>query len=242
MSERSERGPSGPAPKVPGADVMSERSERDWRAWHAAYDAPESPLARRLAIVQGRIRDALDRAAPGPVRVVSVCAGEARDLLGALDGHPRAADVVGRLVELDPELAHTAAARAVSMGLTEIEVANTDASTTSAYAGAVPADLVLVCGVFGNIVDDDIANTVRQLPAFCAPGATVIWTRHRRPPDLTPTIRSWFLNAGFAEIAFDAPDDFLFTIGSFRYDGAPQTLVAGERLFTFVGYDQLLSS
>jgi hypothetical protein len=220
---------------------MSERSERDWREWHTFYDHAESPLARRLEFVQRRIRDALDRAAPGPVRVVSACAGEARDLLGALDGHPRAADVTGRLVELDPQLAGHAAERARALGLQSIDVVTGDASTTSAYVGAVPADLVLVCGVFGNVTDDDVANTVRRLPSFCTPGATVIWTRHRRPPDATPAIRAQFTVAGFTELAFDAPEDFLFGIGTFRYDGASQPLVANERLFTFVGYDQLLS-
>ena len=65
-----------------------------------------------------------------------------------------------------------------------------DASLARHFAAAVPADLVLVCGVFGNISADDIAATVAALPSFCAPGASVIWTRHRRPPDLTPAIRA----------------------------------------------------
>jgi len=217
-------------------------SGRDWRAWHTFYDDAASPLARRLAIVQQRVREALDRAAPGPLRAVSMCAGEGRDLLGALDGHPRANDVAGRLVELDAQLATTAAVRARDAGLPGLEVANADASNTAAYVGAVPADLVLVCGVFGNIPDADIANTVRLLPTFCAPGATVIWTRHRREPDATPAIRAQFVAAGFSEVAFDAPAHFLFAIGTFRYDGAPRPFVAGERLFTFVGYDDLLAT
>ena len=33
----------------------------------------------------------------------------------------------------------------------------------------------------------------------------MIWTRHRREPDLTPQIRDWFPASGFEEIAFDAP-------------------------------------
>jgi hypothetical protein len=43
-------------------------------------------------------------------------------------------------------------------------------------------------------------------PALCAPGATVIWTRHRRPPDVTPRIRAWFTDAGFREVAFETLD------------------------------------
>ena len=36
---------------------------------------------------------------------------------------------------------------------------------------------------------------------FCAPGGHVVWTRHRRPPDLTPAIRADFAAAGFTELA-----------------------------------------
>ena len=45
--------------------------------------------------------------------------------------------------------------------------------------GAAPADLVLVCGVFGNSATGRRADG-RALPTLCARGATVIWTRHRR--------------------------------------------------------------
>src|ERR1700694_3658252 len=83
-----------------------------WLDWHGAYDVPDSPLALRLAVVQQCIADALDAAAPGPVRVISMCAGDGRDLLGALDGHPRGRDVTGRLLELDPALAARARAAA----------------------------------------------------------------------------------------------------------------------------------
>ncbi len=34
----------------------------------------------------------------------------------------------------------------------------------------------------------------------------VIWTRHRRPPDATPSIRADFAAAGFTEVAFEAPE------------------------------------
>ena len=50
---------------------------RDWHAWHNAYDDPGSSLARRLAVVRARIADTLDAAPPGPLRAVSMCAGQA---------------------------------------------------------------------------------------------------------------------------------------------------------------------
>jgi len=72
---------------------MSCVAERDWYDWHAPYDDPESGLSRRLSWVQDRIRVALDEAPPGPFRAISLCAGQGRDLIGVLSGHPRRGDV-----------------------------------------------------------------------------------------------------------------------------------------------------
>jgi hypothetical protein len=162
-----------------------------------------------------------------------MCAGDGRDLLDVLADHPRAADVRGRLVELDPALAARAAEQAASGAPSRIEVVAGDAGVTDAYVGAVPADLVLVCGVFGNLADDDIAATVGALPSFCAPGATVIWTRHRKPPDLTVDIRRWFGEAGFEPVAYDAPEEFHWSVGAQRFVGARVPLEPGRRLFSF---------
>ena len=141
---------------------------------------------------------------------------------------------MGRLVELDEGNAAVARATARRAGLDSIEVVRGDAALTDAYVGMVPAELVLVCGVFGNVVDDDIKNTVLALPQFCAEGATVVWTRHRKPPDLTPAVRGWFAEAGFEEVAFDAPSDALFGVGCHRLVGEPVPLVPGQQLFEFV--------
>jgi hypothetical protein len=208
---------------------------RDWRKWHEGYDHAGSPLYDRLGIVQRCIAEALDARPAGPIRVVSMCAGEGRDLLGVLRDHPRARDVEARLVELDPELGANAAAAAPP----GVEVVCTDAGLLDAYEGAVPADLVLACGVFGNVTDGDVEHTVSTLPELCAPSGVVIWTRHRRPPDLTVDIRRWFAENQFDELAFVAPDEHLFTVGMHRFRGRPRPRVAGERLFTFVGFDAL---
>jgi hypothetical protein len=101
--------------------------------------------------------------------------------------------------------------------------------------------IVSVCVVFGNILDNDVHRTIDALPQFCARGATVIWTRHRGPPDLTPTIRGWFADAGFAELGFEstgaeAPRPGAFPaqfIGAHRWPRDPVPLELGKRLFTF---------
>ncbi|GIF53364.1 hypothetical protein DFJ67_2733 [Asanoa ferruginea] len=204
---------------------------KDWVRWHAEYADPNSAFSQRLLVVQAQIRAALDAAPPGPIPVVSMCAGEGRDLLGVLADHPRAADVSARLVELDPLLSDRARAAATPLPST-IEVVTADAGWTDPYVGAVPARLALFCGVFGNISDADVAATVAAAPSFVQPGGVVIWTRNRREPDLVPQICEWFESAGF-ETMFVSPKDAGWGVGVHRFAGATRPLEAGRRLFTF---------
>jgi len=157
----------------------------DWVEWHAQYEDEGSVLTRRLRAVQRGIRAFLDGNPGRPLRVVSACAGDGRDLIEVLAADPEAAArVAARLVELDPALAARAREAAAEHGLTGVEIVEADAGSTDAYAGAVPADLLLFCGVFGNVSDADVEGTIRVLPQLCAPGAGLIWTRRRYPPEV----------------------------------------------------------
>jgi hypothetical protein len=208
----------------------------DWQGWHDDYDRPDSGLARRLRAVQEQVRVALDDSPPGPLRAVSLCAGQGRDLLDVLADHPRRDDVRARLVELDPRNAEHAAARAA--GLPGVEVLTADASLTDHYRDLVPADLVLVCGVFGNITDSDVERTVDHCAALCRTGGTVIWTRHRGAPDLVPSICGWFEERGFERRWLSDPDAG-YGVGVHRSRAEPRPLTAGARMFTFIGYEVL---
>jgi hypothetical protein len=178
---------------------------RDWVRWHDAYDDPGSGLSTRLALVQGYLSLALATAPAGTIRVVSLCAGQGRDVIGVLAVHPRKDDVTALLVELDETNGDTARDRAAAASLTGVTVRRADAGMVTSYADALPADVLLLCGIFGNISEEDIHRTVTAAGSMCAPGGTVIWTRHRRPPDLTSCIRFWFADAGFEEMAFEKP-------------------------------------
>ena len=70
--------------------------------------------------------------------------------------------------------------------------------------------------------------------ALVGPDPAVIWTRHRRPPDLTIDIRGWFAAAGFEPVTFDAPMAFEWSVGVHRFVGDPEPILPGHRLFTFV--------
>jgi hypothetical protein len=211
---------------------------RDWQAWHDDYDVPDSSLARRLEVVRARIREALDDAPPGPLRAVSMCAGQGRDLIGVLASHPRGREVTARLVELDPGNAAAAREAVTRGGLPDVEVVTGDAALTDAYAGFVPADIVLACGVFGNITDEDVARTIACCAQLCAAGGTVVWTRGRWQPDLIPQICRWFTEQGFDLRWLSDPGE-TFGVGVHRFSGGPQPLAAGQRMFSFLSYDVL---
>jgi hypothetical protein len=203
----------------------------DWVAWHRQYGA-EGPLTRRLATVQGHI-DRILAEGRSPLRVLSLCSGDGRDLIGPLARHAGTLHVEGRLVELDPVLAAAARSSIAAAGIEGLEVVEEDAGVASAAAGVVPVHLLLLCGIFGNVTDRDIERTVRATPGLCAPGARVIWTRHRRAPDVTPSIRRWFEESGFEHEAFDAISDSSGGVGVERFVSAPAPFDPGLRLFTF---------
>ena len=207
---------------------------KDWVAWHAAYEDPASSLSVRLRLVRGHLARALDGAPAGRVRLLSLCAGQGHDVLGVLPEHPRGRDVSAVLVECDPRNAALARDGAARAGLPQVEVREADAALVAGYADALPADVLLLCGIFGNVSDEDIERTAGAAAALCAPGATVIWTRHRRPPDLTPRIRGWFRSAGFGEVAFDMPDTGALTgVGVARLAVPPPSGLPAGPLFTF---------
>jgi hypothetical protein len=201
---------------------------RDWVGWHQGYDVAESSLARRLVVVQGYLGDAL-AAAKRPVRLLSICAGDGRDVLPVLAGRPGVRAV---LIEISPELSR----RARDRGLPGVEVMTADAGATATYAGLEPADILLACGVFGNVSDEDMRRTVAALPALTSPGATVIWTRGRGDGDAdrSADVRARFRAEGYHEVAFCAPDDARFRVGVARRPGLGRVpLPSAARLFTF---------
>lgn len=211
-----------------GGDVM------DWIEWHADYADDASDLSRRRRSVQRQIAAFLDDRPGARLQVVSACAGDGRDVLEVLARREDAARVSVVLIETHPELAAAAVELARRNGLASVEVRRLDAGVTDSYRGAVPADLVMFCGVFGNLSDEDVHGTISLFPQFCASGASVLWTRGRfTSGDLTPMIRSRFAECGFDEIAFDAPTDTKYRVGHHRFTGRPEPLITGHTFFTF---------
>jgi hypothetical protein len=185
-------------------------------------------------VVQRRLAELLATAPPGPIRIISICAGRGHDLLGVVPTHARRDDVTSVLVEIDPVNAGVAREGAARAGLTRFQVIEADAALTDVYAHYLPADIALACGIFGNISDVDLERTVRGVSMLGRTGMAVIWTRHRLDPDLTPTIRRWFRESGFQESSFDALEtENRYAIGVARLVRDPAPFTAELRLFTF---------
>ncbi|XVU27166.1 class I SAM-dependent methyltransferase [Actinoplanes sp. CA-054009] len=192
----------------------------NWVQWHEEYGIPGSSLSRRLAVVQEHIRAALGK------RVISMCAGDGRDVLPLLPADARAL-----LVELDPSLSRRARGHAERLGLEHIDVRQEDAGAIDAYLSFAPADLILACGVFGNVSRADTRRTIEALPSLLSPGGRVVWTR--AGPE-SAYVRDCFAAAGFEEVAFTEPADAKFRVGTHRWPAPPSTPVPGTRLFEFV--------
>jgi hypothetical protein len=206
---------------------------RNYDDWHQHYDDPGSSLSWRLRRVQEQLRDALDRVT-GPGRILSACAGDGRDVIEVLRDRPDADRMSAVLVELHPTIAQRARDTAAAAGLTTVEVRETDAGRSDAYAGAVPAEIVLLVGIFGNISDADLWRTLAFAPQLCAPGATLLWSRGLDGSDRNDQVRARLADAGFTELDYaTSGGEDAAAMGAVRYDGPPVALQVGLPLFTF---------
>ena len=207
----------------------------DWHEWHREYDNPQSELAARMRTVQRHVAEVVAQCAPGPVTVVSICGGEGRELIGALQNHPRRLDVRGRLVELDADNAAVARRRAQEAQLDRFEVVTGDAGVTDSYDGVGPADVVVVSGVFGQLDDDDQMRTIEFLRAICKQDAYLVWTSYRRDEERLEKLRRFLDDRGFEEVEFECldGDTYRFTVAVSRHTGSLQPFVKHQKIFTY---------
>ena len=203
---------------------------RDWHAWYAEYDDPESSLSRRLAVVRSELAGVL-AARTAPVTLLSLCAGDGRDTLPVLAAADTQVSAV--LVELDPDLAETARREAAALGL-DVDVRTDDAGLVAAWLDVVPVDVLMMCGVLGNVSDDDARRIVTGAALMLQRGGTMIWTRSDRgSEDPSEWVRSLLLEAGWEERSFVRPDDASYRVGVHTWNGIASGILA-DTMFSFV--------
>ena len=217
----------------------------NWDEWYKHYDSLPG-LQERLRIVREQIVAALNECPAGQIQIVSICAGDGRDLIGALQNHPRRDNVSALLLDNHAESIARGEAAAKETGLRrQLRFLDADAAQAKNYLGAVPADLVLLSGFLGHLPHRDVPALINSLPMFCKTGGQVIWNRHLILHDgrqQVPLIRDFFRETNFEEVQFEKTDANGYAVGRARFAGQPALLDASRVLFEFVGLDNLLSA
>ena len=207
----------------------------EWNDWHDAYQDTTSELAGRMMAVRQHVAAIVADAPAGPVTVLSICGGQGRELIGALEDHPRKTDVRGRLVELDGDNTAFAARWSAEVGLTGLEIVTGDASLSAAYEGLAPIDLVVISGVFGHLSNDDRLHLIDFTRQLCHAGTGVVWTSHQSHDGPAEWLRRAFREREFEELehAVVPGDDFQLTVTRSVYTGTQQPFDPHEKIFTF---------
>lgn len=196
-------------------------------------------MSWRLQRVRQHLGDALDGHA-GATRVLSVCAGDGRDLLGVLAERRDAGRVSAVLLELHPDLAQQRRDSAAAAGLERVQVRTVDASSIDAYLDGPLVEVLLMGGIFGNVADNDVWRLISFAPQLCRPGATLVWSRGRRlshdlpgvtTGDLNDEVRARFAAAGFSEVAYETPTAAAFPLSESSATRAhpPRSSTTGHR-------------
>ncbi len=206
----------------------------DWIAWHDGYRTNDE-LKARLSLVRTLIAHSLSGAPAGEIALLSLCCGDARDILGSLPTHPRRTDVQGWLLDINPTLIDTAKQAIIRHGLaSSVSAIIADATMASSYTGVLPANVIILCGVLGNVERDEISRLIRNLRTLCASSAFVIWTRHTRGgPHQVERIQKEFASNQFSSVKLLTTPQEHFNIGLNCYAGPTNGLHQDKRLFSF---------
>src|SRR5690606_15461460 len=184
----------------------------NWQKWHDKYKSDDN-LKNRLLAVQKAIKSCLPKDNNEIYTILDLGAGDGRDIAEALKNYPKPANIQGLLVEIDEVLAAQAMQAMQNAELTNLKVIVGDASSIKNSASTVPVDLVLLCGIVGNISDEDVEKAIKALPMLLKPGGKVIWTRNRREPDKTPVIRELLKSNDLDEVQYIAAENSIYGIG-----------------------------
>ena len=109
----------------------------NWNDWHKEYEHFPS-LQARLKMVGGQIASSLNESPVGPIRIVSICSGDGRDIISALQNHPRRSDVTATLLDNHAEsiARGRTAAKGSRAGGAVLRFVEADATLAKNYLGA----------------------------------------------------------------------------------------------------------
>jgi 16S rRNA G966 N2-methylase RsmD len=208
-----------------------------WRVWS---DWPQEvyqqqSYQQRLSKVQEHFAECLDNVPRGPVRVLSLCAGDGRDVIGVLNSHPRRTDVSAWLIESNRQCVAICVRQAASVGLQKtVNFVCGDATLCVTYKNIATADIVLICGVWGHVAANQRAQLVAGIASLCKPDAAVIWTRGLVPNmSRMQEIQSHFAGLAWNKVRVSSTPDQRWAVATYRYSGPRHQLSKSGRLFRF---------
>jgi hypothetical protein len=209
-------------------------SQEIWSRWPSqAYDKPR--YQHRLAGVVRHVSLAVAACPTRAIQVTSLCAGDGRDVIGALATHPRCSDVRATLVELNPTSVANGRTRIAATGLGHIvKFIEGDATSYETYRNIPRADVLLVCGVWGHVPEHQRSEMMRAICGLTQIGGTVIWTRGvGKGMERLDEIKALFTPPDWKQIRLDITPDREFVVASYRLVGPTVTLPAEGRIFDF---------
>ncbi len=205
-----------------------------WSGWpEKAYQ--REGYQQRLQAVEEHLGECLDEAPAGPVRILSMCAGDGRDVIGAVRSHRRRKDIAAWLVELNSQSVELGKGYSVNAGLDRtLKFINADATIYSTYRSIGPADIVLVCGVWGHVPAHEKTLLVRAISTLCKPGGAVIWTRGTsKGIGRVREIEALFAGSWWEKERVTYTADAAWAIATYRYRGPAHELPAVGQIFHF---------
>src|SRR6202022_4491515 len=96
------------------------------------------------------------------------------------------------LVEKDGTLAGRASEAIAATDLETVEVRCGDAGGPTLFRDVLPVDVLLLCGIFGNIEPASVKDLIDAIPSLVVPDGYVIRTRGGSGPDRRSEVRRWF--------------------------------------------------
>jgi ubiquinone/menaquinone biosynthesis C-methylase UbiE len=205
-----------------------------WSGWpELAYQRPH--MRERLRIVQEQLAECLDQAPRGPLQILSICAGDGRDVIGVLQSHRRQKDVEAYLVELNGQSVTEGIKQMEASGLENVvNFINADATDYSTYKNLAPCDIVLLCGVLGHVPANGLAKLIHALASFCKPGGKIIWTRKiSKGEHLLKQVQSQFDDNLWSPVRQDSTFNKKWVVCTYRYRGPALEIPRNGRIFTF---------
>ena len=91
----------------------------------------------------------MDTAARERRQLLSLCAGDGRDVIPVLTARAASSSISDLLIERDEELSCRATEAAASSGLSTVEIRCAHAGDPASFSDVLPVDVLLLCGRVG---------------------------------------------------------------------------------------------